>query len=86
MNTIIWSKKAQKQLLNLPKKDALNVYDKVDGLKNFPDCPNVKRLNNHLYVFRMRIGLYRVLFDHDAGIKIVSIEEVKKEMSVHTEI
>lgn len=78
MNTIIWSKKAQKQLLKLPKKDALNVYDKVDDLKNFPDCPNVKRLTNHLYGFRMRVGPYRVLFDHDTGVKIVSIEEVKK--------
>jgi len=34
----------------------------------------------------MRVGPYRVLFDHDTGVKIVSIEEVKKEMSVHTEI
>ncbi len=78
MNTIIWSKKAQKQLLKLPKKDAVHVYDKVDELKRFPDCPNVKRLTNHLYGFRMRVGSYRVLFDHDMDIKIVSIEEVKK--------
>jgi mRNA interferase RelE/StbE len=78
MNTIRWSKKAQKQLLKLPKNEALNIYDKVEDLKKFPDCQNVKRLTNHRYEFRMRVGNYRVLFDHDSDIKIVSIEEVKK--------
>jgi mRNA interferase RelE/StbE len=78
MNTISWSKKAQKQLLKLPKNDALDIYDKVEDLKKFPDCQNIKRLTNHRHEFRMRVGHYRVLFDHDSDIKIVSIEEVKK--------
>ncbi len=78
MNTIIWSKKAQKQLLKIPRPDAVVIYDKVDNLKHFPECQNVKSLKNHKYDYRLRVGNYRVLFDHDSSIKIVSIEEVKK--------
>lgn len=41
-------------------------------------CKNVKALVHHAYGYRLRVGHYRVLFDWDGGIQIVSIEEVKK--------
>ena len=78
VNTVTWSKKAQKQLLKLSAQEALVIYDRVDDLKNFPDCQNVKRLITHRYGYRLRVGRYRVLFDHDSEIKVISIEEVKK--------
>nr|WP_218966867.1 hypothetical protein [Snodgrassella alvi] len=43
-----------------------------------PNCLNVKKLNNHQYDYRLRVGNYRVLFNYDGDISIVSIEEVKK--------
>ena len=43
-----------------------------------PDVQNVKALVHHAYGYRLRVGHYRVLFDWDGGIQIVSIEEVKK--------
>jgi len=78
MNTITWSKKAQRQLLKISKRKALVIYDKVENLKQFPDCQNVKKLTNHKYTYRFRVASYRVFFNHDSTIKIVSIEEVKK--------
>ena len=78
MNTISWSKKAQKQLLKIPRQEAFVVYDHVDGLKIFPECKNVKKLKKHKYGYRLRAGRYRVLFDYNKVVKIVSIEEVKK--------
>ena len=47
-------------------------------LAGMPDCINVKKLSNHLYDYRLRVGNYRVLFNYDGDISIVSIEEVKK--------
>jgi len=47
-------------------------------LKNMPNTVNVKMLTNHNYDYRLRVGNYRVLFDWDTEIKIISIEEVKK--------
>ena len=78
MNTLTWSKKAQKQLFKIAKPDAVVIYDKVDNLQQFPDCPNVTHLKNHKHTYRLRVGNYRVFFNHDDSIKIVSIEEVKK--------
>jgi mRNA interferase RelE/StbE len=39
---------------------------------------NVKVLVNHAYGYRLRVGIYRVFFDFDGAVRIVSIEEVKK--------
>lgn len=39
---------------------------------------NVKALTNHEYGYRLRVGNYRVFFDFDGAVRIVSIEEVKK--------
>jgi mRNA interferase RelE/StbE len=42
-----------------------------------PAVDNVKALTNHKHGYRLRVGRYRVLFDWDAEISIVDIEEVK---------
>ena len=49
-------------------------------LVDFPGVAglDVKELRGHQYQYRLRVGRYRVLFDHDSGIKIVFIQEVKK--------
>jgi mRNA-degrading endonuclease RelE of RelBE toxin-antitoxin system len=39
---------------------------------------NVKSLTNHEYGYRLRVGNYRVFFDYDGEVRIVSIEEVRK--------
>jgi mRNA-degrading endonuclease RelE of RelBE toxin-antitoxin system len=39
---------------------------------------NVKTLTNHEYGYRLRVGNYRVFFDFDGEVRIVSIEEVRR--------
>ena len=43
-----------------------------------PNVQNVKAIAHHQYGYRLRVGNYRILFDWDGGVKIVSIEEVRK--------
>lgn len=43
-----------------------------------PDVVNIKSLADHDYRYRLRVGNYRVLFDWDGTIKVVSIQELKK--------
>ncbi len=78
MNKIEWSKKALKQARNIPSLERQNIVSKIGGLKNFPNCQNIKRLTNHEFDYRLRVGRYRVMFDYDGTLKIISIEEVKK--------
>lgn len=78
MNSIKWTKKASKQLSKLNFKHQDAIFDGVDDLESMPNCKNVTKLTNHQYQYRLRVGNYRVLFNHHETICIVSIEEVKK--------
>ncbi len=79
MMEVVWQPKALKQL----KKIGLRVVQEriltaTRGLADFPACPNVRRLTNHEYTYRLRVGDWRILFNVFEEISIVGIEEVKK--------
>ncbi len=78
MYKIIWTLKALKQLKKIDKTQQKNIVQGTRQLKEWPECRNVKALDNHKYEYRLRIGKYRVLFNIETGLKITSIEEVKK--------
>lgn len=78
MISIRWSRKASKQLDKIQKADKKQILEAVDTLSGFPYVLNVKALSNHQYDYRLRVGRYRILFNHIEKIHIVSIEEVKK--------
>ncbi|SDH57286.1 type II toxin-antitoxin system RelE family toxin [Pseudomonas abietaniphila] len=78
MNRIAWTRKAVKQLLKLHTQHQVQIRDAITRLEQMPDVVNVKNLVNHAYGYRLRVGDYRVLFDWDGGIKIVSIQEIKR--------
>lgn len=76
MNKIIYQPKAIKQLRKIP--DNQRIRQKINQLSELENCSGVKKLTNHQYDYRLRVGDYRVLFNYDGVISIVSIEEVKK--------
>ena len=79
MNRIDWTSKATKQLLKIRLADVRqNVYDAVQVLVDFPNCSNVKALTEHDYGYRLRVGEWRVMFNFDGAIRIISVEEVRK--------
>ena len=74
MNKINWKPKAVKQLMKVPKADQTSIRDEVgEQLTRFPMCQKVKQLTNHAYSYRLRVGRYRVFFEFDGSVKIVSI-------------
>ena len=72
------SRKAVKQMQKIAESDRQTIYVKAKELRNFPNIGNIKHLKNHKYEYRLRIGNYRILFNFDDVVKIISIEEVKK--------
>jgi mRNA-degrading endonuclease RelE of RelBE toxin-antitoxin system len=79
MNSIEWTSKASKQLRKIKdSKTRKAVYLESQSLSTFPDCAHIKKLTNHTYPYRLRIGDYRVFFTFDGEVRIVFIEEVKK--------
>ena len=49
MNTIEWTRKAEKQLSRIDRNDQKTIVLAVGELAEFPQCINVKRLSNHSY-------------------------------------
>jgi mRNA-degrading endonuclease RelE of RelBE toxin-antitoxin system len=79
MNTVQWTIKAAKQMRKIKDEPTRKcLYEDAQILIKFPDCSGVKRLKNHSYSYRLRIGNYRLFFEFDGEVKIISIEEVKK--------
>ena len=80
MNKILWHNRARKQMKKIPRSYREAIFDSVDLLAAFPECQNldIKELKRHRAGYRLRVGQYRVLFDHDNAIKIIAIQEVKK--------
>jgi mRNA-degrading endonuclease RelE of RelBE toxin-antitoxin system len=79
MNRINWTEKAMRQMLKLPREAVKAIAGAVViELADLRVARNVKRLMNHPYAYRLRVGDYRVFFDFAVEVRIVSIEEVKK--------
>ncbi|MCG8277830.1 type II toxin-antitoxin system RelE/ParE family toxin [Stenotrophomonas sp. NLF4-10] len=79
MNSVLWTARAAKQLRKLDRKAQADIRDAISTkLPHFPNCSGTKALTQHACDYRLRVGNYRVLFNHDSHVEIVSIEEVKK--------
>jgi len=75
-------RKAERQLKRLPYQMQLRIMDGIIKLSNSSTWGDVRRLVNHQYDYRLRIGNYRVLFNLTEGgtleIGEISVEEIKK--------
>ena len=79
MNAINWQPKALRQLRKIDAHASKQIRAAVSSeLIDLSKARNVKALVNHAYGYRLRVGNYRVFFDFDGVVRIVSIEEVKK--------
>jgi mRNA-degrading endonuclease RelE of RelBE toxin-antitoxin system len=78
---IRWTLKAAKQAKKIPPPDRSRIVESIETLAGWPEAmtsKNIKPLKKHRYQYRMRAGRYRVLFDVETDLKVVSIEEVRK--------
>jgi mRNA interferase RelE/StbE len=58
--------------------------EKIVLLGTDPDSPNldIKKLQGEPY-FRLRVGQWRIIFDRDDEIRIISIEKIKSRGDVY---
>jgi mRNA-degrading endonuclease RelE of RelBE toxin-antitoxin system len=79
VNTINWQPKALRQLRKIDAHAGKRIRTAVSSeLVDLASARNVKALANHEYGYRLRVGNYRVFFEFDGAVRIVSIEEVRK--------
>ncbi len=79
MYNIKWENKAVKQLDKIADHDTRKeIKNGVALLLHWPDVKKIKKLTDHKYDYRLRIGRYRIFFDVEGTVNIIHIEEVKK--------
>lgn len=76
--TVIIKRPARQKLKTLSSVDRLRITDKIKQLGMNPDDPklDVKRLQGQPF-YRLRVGQWRVIYDRQEVVKIISIEKVK---------
>ena len=74
MKSIEWNTKAVRQLRKIrDQRTQERIYNAVEGLKSFPECPNVKKLRDR-DGYRLRVGRWRIIFTE--SLEIIKIQEV----------
>ncbi|AUJ91789.1 MULTISPECIES: type II toxin-antitoxin system RelE family toxin [Escherichia] len=80
MIEVRWTRTALKQLLRVDTRYRQAIKDKVGALKDFPlVAMDFKKLSGSDNRFRLRVGVYRVIFDVEDGDPVVlDIKEIKR--------
>jgi mRNA-degrading endonuclease RelE of RelBE toxin-antitoxin system len=79
VNTINWQPKALRQPRKIDVHTGKQIRTAVSReLVDLSSAKNVKALTAHEYGYRLRVGNYRVFFEFDGAVRIVSIEEVRR--------
>lgn len=76
------TRKALKQIIKIQVQYRERIFSGIKNLENSETWGDVRKLVNHQYDYRLRIGDYRVLFNLtenlDVEVNDISVEEVKK--------
>lgn len=75
---LLIKKQAKKALHSVAQPDRTRITEKIVLLGENPDNSglDIKKLQGEPY-FRLRVGQWRIIFDRDNEVKIISIEKIK---------
>ena len=73
---------AEKELNAIPTKFAEQIIRKIDLLTSNPRPMGVKKLKNDTS-YRIRVGVYRVIFEIDDKNKIVKVYKIRHRKDVY---
>ena len=81
---VLIKKQAKKKLKSLSQDDRHRLVEKIYRLGIDPDDSSldVKKLTGEPY-YRLRVGDWRVIFDRDDEISIISVEKIKPRGDVY---
>lgn len=77
MYNIVIRKQAKKKLQSLSASVRVRIAEKIVRLGHNPDDPSldIKKLLGQPY-FRLRVGDWRIIFDKQEELKVISIEKI----------
>ena len=84
MYKISITRQALKELEHLPKKETQQISKAIDGLSINPRPSGCKKLKGESeYMWRIRVGNYRVIYTIDDQIKIVNVRKIGHRKDIY---
>lgn len=84
MYKISITKQALKELEHLPKKETQQISKAIDGLSNNPRPSGCKKLKGESeYMWRIRVGNYRVIYTIDDQVKIIDVRKIGHRKDIY---
>ncbi len=80
---ILISKKVYKDFQTIPVKMAVLIKEAVYFLADHPFPVNSKRLKGFEYLYRIRAGQYRIVYEVKKTIKLISVIKVAHRKNVY---
>ena len=86
--SVIWTKRATKQLLKLPKKQQILIYkwvsDNLDGCRSPKEIKDCKKLEGTKAGWRFRVGTYRLLTSIEDDKLTIEVVRVAHRQDVYS--
>jgi len=78
------SRQAIKDIEGLPKRDVPRVTSAIEALADDPRPQGCKKLKGQReYLWRVRVGNYRIIYDIKYGVRVVEVREVGDRKDVY---
>ena len=84
MYQILITRQALKEIIALPKKTSILVSDAIEALKENARPAGCKKLKGETdYLWRIRVGSYRIIYAIEDKIKVVEIRKIGHRKDVY---
>jgi len=84
MYNIEITKHALKEIISLPTKISAQIAKAIDGFETNPRPKGCKKLKGEKeYLWRIRVGDYRIIYSIEESIKVIEIRKVSHRKNVY---
>ena len=80
---IVFSKTAEKQLDNIPKVFYIHIRNVIDKLSDNPRPAGYIKLSGSKELFRIRIGVYRIIYTIEDNILTVRVLKIAHRKEIY---
>ncbi|MCD6384914.1 type II toxin-antitoxin system RelE/ParE family toxin [Candidatus Sumerlaeota bacterium] len=81
---IIVQTSARRELRSLPPQVQKRIYFKIENLAKEPLPQGAKKIRGKKSVFRLRIGVYRIIYEIDFKNQIITIFRIRHRKDVYS--
>lgn len=85
MYQVKFTKRAAKELSRLPKDARVKIIESLDVLRvnPFAEVLQFKKLRTHEDLFRIRVGVYRIVYAVEANVLLVKVVRIGHRRDVY---